>query len=264
MSRFPLFTRSFAGSWRPLLGWAAGILAVLSLYLPLYPSLAGQDFQDLLQSLPPELISALGYDELTTGAGYTQSTFFGLIGFVLFTIAAISWGTRAIAGDEESGTLELLLAHAVGRVQLVLERSAAIVARLVLLGLFTGLAVLVFNRPAQLGLIPSHVWAGCAALIGLALLTASVALAAGAITGRRVWALAAAVAVAVGGYALNAVANQNPDLDYLHSWTPYHWAFGAGPLSNGADWAGLGTLYGTSALLVLLAALALTRRDIGT
>ncbi|MDM7989481.1 ABC transporter permease subunit [Arthrobacter sp. zg-Y877] len=264
MSRLPLFSRSLAASWRPLLGWAAGILAVLSLYLPLYPSLAGQDFQDLLQSLPPELISALGYDELTTGAGYTQSTFFGLIGFVLFTIAAISWGTRAIAGDEESGTLELVLAHAVSRVQLVLERSAAIAARLLLLGLFTGLAVLAFDRPAQLVLIPSHVWAGCAALVGLALLTASVALAAGAFTGRRVWALAAAVTAAVGGYALNAVANQNPDLDYLHSWTPYNWAFGASPLSNGADWAGLGALYGTSALLVLLAAFALTRRDIGT
>lgn len=264
MNRFPLFRRSLAGSWRSLLGWAAGILAALSLYLPLYPSLAGQDLQGLLQNLPPELINALGYDQLSTGAGYTQSTFFGLIGFVLFTIAAVSAGAGAIAGDEENGTLELTVAHAVGRVRLVLERAAAIVVRLLLLGGFAGLVVLAFNGPAQLGLDAPHVWAACTSLAGLSLLTACVALAAGAITGRRLWALGSAAAVAVAGYVLNAVANQNPDLDPLHPYSPYFWAFGHDPLVSGIDWAGTTALYGSSLLLVAVAAFALSRRDIGT
>ena len=263
MSAAPVFARSLARSWRGFLGWAAAILAVLALYLPLYSSLAGQDLQELIQGLPPELVSALGYDDITSGAGYTQSTFFGLIGFVLFTIAAVAWGTWALAGDEESGTMELTLAHAVSRVRLVVERAAAVTVRLLALGVFAGLAVLAFNGPADLDLEAGNVWAASAALTGLALLTGAVAMAAGALTGRRVAAMGAAAGVAVAGYALNAVANQNPDLEVLHRVSPYHWAFGARPLADGADWAGLAGLYGAALLLFVVAALALDRRDIG-
>ena len=263
MRSVPLFTRALARSWRGFLGWAAAIVAVLALYLPLYSSLAGDQLQQLVQGLPPELVSALGYDEITSGAGYTQSTFFGLIGFVLFTIAAVSWGTRALAGDEEAGTMELTLAHGVSRVRLVAERAAAVIVRLLALGAFAWLAVLAFNGPAGLDLDPAHVGAACAALTGLALLTAAVAMAVGALTGRRAAALGAAAGVAVAGYVLNAVANQNPDLAVLHRFSPYHWAYGARPLADGADWAGLAGLYGGALLLFLIATLALNRRDIG-
>ncbi|SDN65407.1 ABC-type multidrug transport system, ATPase component [Cryobacterium flavum] len=52
-------------------------------------------------------------DLAATGAGYTQATLFGLIGFLLLSIAATSWGAGALGGDEESGRLELTLAHGV-------------------------------------------------------------------------------------------------------------------------------------------------------
>jgi ABC-2 type transport system permease protein len=44
------------------------------------------------RSLPPELVRTIGYENITTGAGYAQATFFGLTGFFLITIASITWG----------------------------------------------------------------------------------------------------------------------------------------------------------------------------
>jgi len=90
-----------------------------------------------------------------------------------------------------------------------------------------------------------------------------VGIAAGALTGRRGWATGAAAGVAVASYALNAVANQSTDLDWLHSWSPYAWAFHNAPLSDGADWGGLGLLYGVSAVLLAIAVVALNKRDVG-
>ncbi|WP_343317812.1 ABC transporter permease subunit [Arthrobacter sp. TMP15] len=121
-SALPLFRRSIGDSWRSTLGWTIGVAAALLLYLPLFPALGGKDSQmaQLINSLPPQLVNTLNYGSITTGAGYTESTFFGLLGFVLIVIAATSWGTAAIAGDVENGTLELVLAHAVSRTQLVL------------------------------------------------------------------------------------------------------------------------------------------------
>lgn len=262
-SNLPLFRRALADSWRSLIAWSLGVVAAIMLYLPLFPSLGGNpDVQELLNSLPPELVNAIGYDQISTGSGYAQSTFYGLIGFVLLTIAATSWGTAAVAADEETGSLELTLAHSVSRTQVVLERSAALFVRLAWLGLLSSLLVIAMNGPAQLDIEPSHAFAGAAAIVGLTLLSGTIAIAIGALTGRRLYATAAGAGIAVLGYALNAVANQSDDLDWLHGWSPYHWAYGNSPLSDGADWTGLALLFGLSAALTLVAVVALNRRDL--
>lgn len=260
---FPILRRTVADSWRGLLGWTVGIAAAISLYLPLYPSIAGNgQMEQLLSTLPPELVKTLGYENLGTGAGYAQGTYFGLIGFLLLTIAATAWGAAAIAGAEESGRLELTLAHGVGRVRYALESALAVLVRLVFLVTVGALLVLAFNEQAELGIEPAHVVAGSAALLGLTFLSGAFALAAGALTGRRSLAIGAGAGVAVVGYVFNAVANQVDDLEGLRAASPYAWAYHGNPLVEGADWGGLGLLWGLSALLVVVTALALRRRDI--
>ena len=50
----PLFRRALLDGWRGLLGWTAGIVAVLAIYLPVYSSLAANgQFEDMIASLPP-------------------------------------------------------------------------------------------------------------------------------------------------------------------------------------------------------------------
>jgi len=259
----PLFRRALGDSWRSLAGWSAGFLAALLLYVPLYRSIGGNaDMSELLDSLPPALINALNYGAIATGPGYVSATFYGLMGFALITIAATMWSSAAIAGDEEVGSLELTLAHGVTRTQVVLERAAAIAVRLLWLNVLSVLVILALNDSAGLDIAPANLVAQGAALLGLALVTSMVGIAVGALTGRRVFATGAAAGVAVVGYALNAVANQSADLDGLHAWSPYAWAFGNSPLVNGADWGGLGLLYGVAVALLVVGVIALNRRDV--
>ncbi|CAM3109537.1 ABC-2 family transporter protein [Arthrobacter ulcerisalmonis] len=264
MTVLPLFRRAFVDSWRGTLGWGVGLAAAALLYLPLYPSIGGSaQMQDMINALPPELTKALNYDQIATGPGYTQATLFGLIGFLLMTIASVSWGAAAVGGDEESGQLELTLAHGVRRVQVVLERALALALRVVVLAALVLVLVLALNGPSQLGLKPGNVVGAAVLFAGLALLSGSAALCAGAASGRRTVGLAAGAAVGVLGYVFNAVGRQAPGVEWLLNLSPYHWAYGNSPVVNGADWAAAGWLWGLSAALVAIAAVVLDRRDVG-
>lgn len=260
----PLFRRAFFDTWRSTLGWAAGLAAAALLYLPLYPSIGGSaQMQDMVDALPAEMTKALNYDQIATGPGYAQATLFGLLGFLLMTIASVAWGAAAVGGDEESGQLELTLAHGVRRVQVVLERALALSLRVVLLAGLVFVLVLMLNEPAQLGIEPANLFGAAVLFAGLALLSGTAALCVGAVTGRRTYGLAAGAAVGVLGYVFNAVGRQSPDVEWLLNLSPYHWAYGNSPVVNGADWAAAGWLWGISAALVVLAAVALEQRDVG-
>lgn len=259
----PVFRRSLGESWRGVLGWTVGLAAVLALYLPLYPSLGGSaQLQDLIAALPTQLVETIGYDQISSGAGYTQSTFYGLMGFLLLTIAAVVWGSAALAGAEESGRAELDLAHGIGRVQYALESALSVLVRLLWLGAFSGLVIWVLNAPAQLDLDPVRIVGASAALTGLAFLTASAALLAGAATGRRSWATGAGAGIAVLGYILQAVAKQTTDLDWLNAFSPYAWVYRQSPLAEGVDAGGLVLLWASALVFAAASAVALRSRDL--
>ncbi|WP_318241845.1 ABC transporter permease subunit [Arthrobacter pullicola] len=258
----PVFRRAVVDTWRSTLAWTLALSAVLLLYLPLYPSMNGADMRNMIEGLPPELVNALGYEDILSGPGYVQATFFGLLGFVLITAAAVSWGSAAVAGAEESGRLELVLSHGVGRGQYALESALGILVRLLWFAVVTAVLVLTLSGPSELGLEAANVAAVEASWLGLGYLAASIAMAIGALTGRRTAALSTAAGVAAAGYVLNALANQNPDLDWLRTFSPYSWAYLNDPLADGPDLAGLGLLAAGCVLFTAVTVWALDRRDI--
>lgn len=262
-SILPVFRRSIRESWRSLLGWSIGIAAVLVLYLPIYPSFeAGDQMKELIESLPEQLVDTLGYNQITSGAGYTEATFYGLIGFLLLTIAAVIWGSSALAEAEESGRAELDLAHGIGRAQYAWESALAVLVRMLWLGAFSGLTVWALNEPSELGLDPVRIVGASGALTGLAFLSAAAALFAGAATGRRIWATGVGAAIAVLGYILQALAKQPDNLEWLNALSPYAWVFGQSPLAEGVDAGGLALTWGIAVALAVASALALRARDL--
>ena len=258
----PVTRRGLAESWRGVLGWSAGIVGALGLYLPLYPSIAGPEMQTLIESLPEAMITALGYDQITSGAGYTQATFFGLIGFALFAIAGIGWGANAGGGEEESGRMELDLAHNIGRGSYAFQAWLTLTVKFLFLGTVSFGVIAALNTPSELGLDLLHLAGAVASLTSLALLIATTALAGGIVTGRKSLGVATGTVVTVGGYVVNAVSNLVDELDWLEHLSPYAWAFGTPPLLSGPDPLGLFALAASSVISCLIAVWGLRTRDV--
>jgi ABC-2 type transport system permease protein len=258
----PLVRRTLHESWRGLVGWSVGIIATLGLYLPLYPSLAGPDLQALVDSLPDALIQALGYDQIATGAGYTQASFLGLIGFALFAIAAISWGAQAGGGHEESGRLELDLAHPISRTQFVAEAIVGIGMRVIALSFVAWATIALLNAPSQLDIDLNNLTWAAVSLAALTFAIGTLSLAGGILTGRKSGGIRLGAAVTVLSYVLNAVSSLVADAKWLADLSPYAWAFRAEPLTTGADGLGMALLGGLAVVGIAASFIGLARRDI--
>ena len=254
-----LFDQRFA-----LLGWAVGLAFVSLIYAAFYPSVNDAAFADAMANFPQGLMDAFGWTDLTSPAGYLGSTVFGLLAPILTLILAASTGARAIAGDEEAGTLELLLTLPVSRRRVVWQRALSLVVVMALAGLIVFTALLAIRAPAQIdGVPPANLAAASAHLSLLGLTYGALAMAVGAITGRRGLVLAVTAVAAVVGYMGNTVAAAINGLSWLQNISPFFYYSGGEPLRNGPQWGDAVVLLVVSGVLVAVATIAFGRRDAG-
>lgn len=257
----PLVRSGLRQRRRGLLLWGIGLAAVVLMYLPLYPSIAGT-LDEQIASMPDDLTQAFGMGA-TDPAGYAQTTVYGLLGALLLIIFAVTRAARMLAAEEESGLLDLYLAHGVSRRRLLAERALELLLELFVLVAVVVLVTLAVSPGAGLDFSTEQVLAAGLGLLGLGVLTGAVGLGVGAATGSRGAALGAAALVGVGAYLAN-VLSDIAELPWLKELSPFHWAYGSEPLRNGLDGsAGLLLLYGAAALVYVIGAVAFGRRDIG-
>jgi ABC-2 type transport system permease protein len=258
-----VFTKTLWDERRSLLGWTLAIAAVAAMYASFWPTVDTPEMQKAMESYPQGLLEALNYNDLTSAAGYVGSSVYGLLIPMLVTVFAIAYGTRTVAGDEEAGTLDLLLAHPVSRTRVALQRYAALGAALLVVGVALWLAMLAVSGPARLGEISPGEFA--AATLQLALLGACIgalAFAVGAATGRKALAIGVAAGVAVLAYLANGILPQVEGLGWTRSVSPWHWSVGGEPLKHGLQVGDSLLLLGTAAVLVALGTWVFNRRDV--
>jgi beta-exotoxin I transport system permease protein len=258
-----VLTKTLWDARRSLLGWALAIAAVAAMYAAFWPTVNTPEMQQALRNYPEGVLEAFNYDDLTSPAGYLASSVYGLLIPLLVAVFAIAYGTRAVAGDEEAGTLDLLLAHPVGRTRLALERFAALAAALALAGVVLWLAMLAIAGPAQLeGVTAAEFAAATTQLVLFGACLGALAFAIGAATGRKTLALGASAGVAVLAYLANGVFPQLQGLEWTREVSPWHWYLGGEPLKNGLQTGDALLLLAVTLVLVAAGVWRFNRRDV--
>jgi ABC-2 type transport system permease protein len=258
-----IFTKTLWDLRRVLIGWAIGITAVGVGYAAFYPAINSPAYVDMLKSFPAGILDALGFTDIASAAGYLGSTTFGLLGPALIIVMAAALGGAAIAGDEESGRLDLTLAHPVSRWSLLVQRFTALVVAMILVCAVLVLALLAISGPAQLDSIgAANLLAGGVHLALLGTLFAALALAIGAATGRRSLVYAVVAIVGVAGYFGNNLGPSIDALAWLQDVSPFHYYSGGVPLRNGIQLIDAAVLVAASLVLVAVGGLRFDRRDV--
>ncbi|EYR64567.1 hypothetical protein N866_08735 [Actinotalea ferrariae CF5-4] len=242
--------------------WTLALCAVGSMYTAFYPSVGGPKMDVMLEAMPPDLVTALGFDAIATGAGYVQSTVYQLLGAVLVLVCAIGLGGRLVAGAEEDAVLELEVTAPVSRTAVYRERLASL--WLVLLVLLLALTTVLALLSALMGMdVPLGRLAGASLglwLFGGALGT--LALAVGAATGRRAVAVGTAAGVAALSYVLAYLGPLVEGAAWMERLSPYHWYIGGDPLTEGVDVGGYGLLVVLAVAAAVLGWVEFRRRDV--
>jgi ABC-2 type transport system permease protein len=260
--------RLLADRWRGLRWWALGTVAGVATVVALWPSVRGNtDIERVVEDLPASVRALIGSQadiSLSSAPGYLQARLFSTILPIVLLIYGIGLGASAIGGAEEDGTLQLVVTAPVSRIRVAIERFAASMLLLVCLAALGLLTTLVLGLPAGVldEVAAGRIALATAAVTSLAVLHATVAFAAGAVTGRRGTAIAVASSIAVGGYLLHAVAASAGPVRPARVVSPWWWLLDRNLLVQEPTPLALGVPIIVSGALVIIAVIAFNRRDL--
>lgn len=258
-----IFERVLHEQRKALYGWSVGLGALALLETAMYPTIrSNPTFAKLGESYPEALRSLFNISDFTTGTGYLRTELFSVIVPMLVVVVGVLWGGDAIAGEEERGTIDLLLANPVSRRRVLLEKWAALLAGVVAVcaALALGLAIGIPATGLHAGV--TKVAAAIVATMLLGVLYATVALALSAATGRRGLARGVTTALAVAAYLLSSLADLVGWLKPLRPLSPWYHALGVDPLSSGFAPGHLLVLLGLTVVFLLAGLVAFDRRDL--
>jgi ABC-2 type transport system permease protein len=240
------------------------VAAYALLIAAIFPSIeSSKELDELVENYPDALKSLFGLESgsLTSGAGYLDAELFSFMIPLLVLVLAIGSGARVIAGEEDAGRLELILAYPVRRSGAVVAKAATVAMEVVVLStvLLATLAVLdpLFGLDLRLGRLA----AALGGVAALGVLFGWLALAVGTAVPSRGLALGIPAALAAGSYLVGGLHELAGWLDPFRFLSAFWW-IGSAPLQRGTD--GWGVLVVTVAALAVLAAATLLfeRRDL--
>jgi ABC-2 type transport system permease protein len=222
---------------RSFVWWSLGLVGLVALMVAVYPTIRDNPEMNRLVEEYPDALKAFiafgGAVDYTSGAGYLGSELFSLMIPLLFLVSAVGNGAGAVAGEEERGTLDLLLSNPVTRRRVALEKLGAMTLELAGLGVVLWAALWLGGLPVDLDVSAWHLAAATASAGLLALGFGAIAFMVGAATGHRAVAIGVATAGAVAAYLVNGLAGLVEVLEVPQKLSPfYHYAAGD-PLRQG-------------------------------
>ena len=251
---------------RAFVWWSLGLAGYAVLIVGLWPTVRDNPaLADLTESYPEELKAffSFGGFDISTAQGFLGTELYSLMVPLLLVVAAIGAGARAIAGEEEQGTLELLLGNPISRRRLAVEKAGAVALELVGFAVVLFVTLAVATTAAGMDVSVGHLAAATTSAFLLSLALGCIAFALGAATGRRAIAIGLSAAVGVAAYLINGLAplvDAIKAIRWLSPW--YHYAAGD-PLRSGLSVGHVLVLAGIAAVATALAVVAFDHRDVG-
>jgi ABC-2 type transport system permease protein len=247
---------------RATLWWTIGILSFALLNLAFWPSLEGSDAMKAFDDMG-SLLEAFGAQNMGTAAGYLDGQMFALMLPMLLAGMAIGTVSGRTAGDEDQGRLEVLLSLPVRRRDVWLSRCLSCLAAVIAVASCAA-ALMVLGRDLfSLEEVPaSAVLGATAGAVAIAALGAAVTYAAAGAGASRGASAGIGATVVIASYVMAYLAPLADDLQGVRSWSPWHWALGEQPVSDGVDAGSLLAVVAIAVALVIGGTVAVGRRDV--
>jgi ABC-2 type transport system permease protein len=246
-----------------ILGWGIG-LALLGLFMAqFYGTIVDQadQFEQLMESYPKELMAFFGdFSELTTPSGYLNLEYFVLMPLIL-GIFAVLMGSGLLVSDEESGRLDLIMAHPVSRTALFWGRALAFAAATLAILALAWLGLYLPTSWTPLDVSWSELTAAFLSLLAVLAIFGTLALLLSMLLpSRRMTAMVTGLAL-IGSYFITSLARINTDLETLAKLSPLNYYQG-GEAIEGLNVTWVVGLLAVAILFAFLAWWRFERRDI--
>ncbi len=250
----------FTKRWM-LLGWFAGMAALVAFTMAFYPSLS-KSFSETINNVPDSLKAFIGNSEnYTTVSGYADLQVFFQFSYIVL-IAGVILFTGELAGEENDGTLQTLLAQPISRGKIYIHKLIG--SMVVLFGICFSLA---FGILITLPLIHGSMSISRLILSVLdefliVLLFSSIGYTLGAATGKRAISGAITGALAFTSLLITSLAESVKSLKPIDKFSPFHYFDKPGILLHGPRWSDMILLTVNSLVILVIGFFLFKKRDI--
>lgn len=247
---------------RSLIGYCLGMAVYALVVVAMYPAFKTSTSLDKLVQSDATAAALFGVTgRISSSGGWLNGNIYANFFPLIMLLLTIGYGAACLAGQDEDGTLGLLAALPVRRAAIVVQKAAAMALQA---GLLAGtVAVLVIiGRSFQLDITVANVASISAAIFLMGLDFGLVAMAAGALTGRKGAAIGAGTAIAAASYLLSSLAPMVSWIEPGRYASLFYWSVGNGQISHGVSPGDYTVLIVTGLCALAAAVLAFRRLDI--
>ncbi len=246
-----------------LFATSLGMFVFALLFTVLHESFAGE-ITRFANIVPSELSAFVGdMSAAATPEGFLAVELYSLFLPFAVAITGIAFASKAIGREEDSGTLELLLASPISRSKIIWQKLAAIkttlfiVAFSAFLGVVLGKALFVFDVNLK------NVALASLSVFLLGMVYAMASLAAQGLTGKTSVGSGIGAGLLVLTYAANIVSKLVDNLEGLRYFSPFYYLDVSGVLNGNGELVNFAVLLGITAIFYVMAHIGFVNRDTG-
>ena len=250
--------------WKNIAVWSICMFVLALMFAYLYDPFKGE-FNDMMDNAPALMEAILGpipTDSISPEV-WLGIELYGLLFPIMISVIAILAGASAVGSEEDSGTIELILASPISRERIICEKSLGILTQLAIIGGFLWLGIVagsfLFPFDVSLTNVLSATGTGC--LFGLTV--SHLALASQAFKGKKGLALATGSCFVGTSYIFYVFSGLSDNLHSLKYVSLFNYYDGPGVLVNGLNASSLIVMVALSAVCFIAALYGFKRRDIG-
>ncbi|HUB41918.1 MAG TPA: ABC transporter permease subunit [Streptosporangiaceae bacterium] len=245
---------------RSTIGYAAGMAIYALVVVALYPSFKNQTSLDSLSgSTAAALFGVTG--KLTSSGGWLNANIYSNFFPLIMLALTIGYGATSLAGQDESGTLALVVALPMRRRAILFQKLFAMAIQALVLAAATTVCA-VIGQGFQLTVPTGDLSAIALALMLMGLDFGLVSMAIGAATGRRGTALGIASALAAASYLISTLATTIPRIGPGRYLSLFYWSVGNDQIAKGVSLADFIVLVIVGFCALLTALIAFRRADL--
>ena len=262
-----VFLKNIRDQRKSFLWWSIGISALVIITMLFYPSFSETPELDEIFKDMPETITAMfvgEFSEMTTPEGFLNSQLFFVLYPLLFLFFGIARGSSSISGEEEKGTLDLLMSYPIKRSMLVTQKFAAMVITILMLAIVLWLDVAIGVIATDMDISLWRVWEATLNCALLGVTFGTLALALSCAKSSRGLSAGLTSALGIGSYFLNALAPAVEPIEPFQRLSLFYYYIGADPVTNGLNLGHASVLVMITLASITTALITFERRDLVT
>lgn len=261
----PVIRHTFSRYISQIIIWGFALGALCAYGLLLYDLLvepeAQQQYIQLISNYPPELMAFFGdMSQMFTPGGYLDTLFFSYIPIVIGFFSIFSCASL-LAGDEEKGILDLVLAHPISRTHLFFGRILAFISSTILILCIAWIGIVITLPKTSMEATVWEIILPFLSLFSLLMFFGTLTLLLSMLLPSSQWAVMISGLLLVTSYFMTSLVKLSDNLRPIEKFLPMHYYQGGQALTK-MNWSWLGILIGFSFLFSILAWWLFERRDI--